>query len=62
MLSECFSIKLFKQVVADGASIIYVLPTATFQTNRKKPSAENRKNVLYCMPEQITESQNTFAS
>lgn len=46
-------IKLFKQMVADGASIIYVFPTVAFQTNRKNPSDKDRKNGLYYMPEQI---------
>ena len=47
-------IKLFKQLVKDGASIIYVYPTVAFQKNRKNLPAEERKNGLYYMPEQIT--------
>jgi len=46
-------IRIFKQLVKDGASIIYVYPTVAFQTNRKNLSAEERKNGLYYMPEQI---------
>jgi hypothetical protein len=46
-------IKLFKQIVKDGASIIYVYPTVAFQTNRKNLPAEERKNGLCYMPEQI---------
>ena len=46
-------IKLFKQIVNDGASIIYVYPTVAFQTNRKNMPTEERKNGLYYMPEQI---------
>jgi len=46
-------INLFKQLVKDGASIIYVYPTVAFQTNRKNLPPEERKNGLYYMPEQV---------
>jgi hypothetical protein len=43
----------FKQLVNDGASVIYVYPTATFQTNRKNLPESQRTCGLYYMPEQI---------
>ena len=46
-------ISLFKRIVEDGASIIYVYPTVAFQTNRKNLPVEERKNGLYYMPEQV---------
>lgn len=43
----------FKQMVNDGASIIFLYPTTAFQTNRDHLPEAQRTNGLYYMPEQI---------
>jgi hypothetical protein len=43
----------FKQMVNDGASIIFIYPTATFQRDRKNLPESQRTCGLYYMPEQI---------